>query len=331
MAVNRGPRRGGSYRAKTHFIIGLAILASAFPAQAPCVQIPEPAFTLSVTAEFVLLDVSVKDAAGEHISNLNKDAFRIYEDGKLQTIAHFASDDVPVTVGLVIDTSGSMRPKYAQVVTAARAFIGASNPRDETFVVNFGDRVSSGLPANTPFSDNLETLRAALSSAAPAGRTALYDAILFSVHHLEKGKCERKTLVLVSDGGDNSSAHGSEEVLRMVQESRATIYAIGIFDTDDPERNPRLLRRLAQISGGEAYFPAELSAIVGICRQIASDIRTRYTIGYVPVRAGDQGALRKIKVTASTPSGHKLIVHTRKSYLLPPKRPLIAQDGEPGR
>jgi VWFA-related protein len=312
-------------------ILGLVAVAWALPAQTSGVEASEQPFKLSVTAEFVLLDVSVKDAAGEHISNLSKDNFRVYEDGKLQTITHFASDDVPVTVGLVIDTSGSMRAKYSEVVTAARAFIGASNRRDEIFVVNFGDRVSSGLPDNIPFTDDLNTLRAALSKTAPAGRTALYDAIVFSLHHLEKGKCDKKTLMLVSDGGDNSSTHGAEEVTRMVRESRATIYTIGIFDADDPERNPALLRRLAQVSGGESYFPRQLSEIAGICRQIASDIRTRYTIGYAPVRSGDQGSLRKIRVAASTPSGHKLVVHTRRSYLLPPKRPLLAQDGEPGR
>ena len=117
----------------------------------------------------------------------------------------------------------------------------------------------------------------------------------------------------------------------MVRESRATIYTIGIFDADDPERNPALLRRLAQVSGGEAFFPAQLSEVVGICRQIASDIRTRYTIGYVPVRSSEQGSLRKIAVTASTPGGHKLAVHTRTSYILPPKDPLAGEGGAPGR
>src|ERR1019366_7199885 len=114
-----------------------------------------------------------------------------------------------------------------------------------------GDRVSSGLPGGVPFTADPRQLRAALSLGVPAGRTALYDAILFSLHHLEKGKCEKKALMLVSDGGDNSSTHGSEEVARMVRESRATIYTIGIFDDDDGDQNPRLLRRLAQVSGGE--------------------------------------------------------------------------------
>lgn len=312
-------------------ILGLAITVQILPAQVPAAEASEQPFKLSVTAELVLLDVSVKDVAGEHISNLGKDNFRVYEDGKLQKITQFASGDVPVTVGLVIDTSGSMRPKYSDVVAAALSFIQASNRNDEMFIVNFGDRVSSGLPRDVPFTADIRQLRTALAWGAPAGRTALYDAILFSLHHLKKGKCEKKTLMLVSDGGDNSSTHGAEEAMRMVRESRATIYTIGISDADDQDRNPALLRRLAQVSGGESFFPEHLSKVVGICRQIANDIRTRYTVGYVPVRSGEQGALRKIRVAASTPSGHKLVVHTRASYVLPPTRPLVARDGKPSQ
>ncbi len=312
-------------------ILGLAIAAQILPAQVPAFEAPEEPLKLSVTAELVLLDVSVKDKAGEHVSNLNKSNFSIYEDGTLQKIAHFASDDVPVTVGLVIDTSGSMRQKYGEVVTAALAFIQASNRNDEVFIVNFGDRVTSGLPGDVPFTADLNRLRTALWMGVPGGRTALYDAILFSLVHLGKGQSDRKTLMLVSDGGDNNSAHEIDEVTRMVRESRATIYAVGLIDVDDRDCNPALLRRLAHISGGEAFFPEGLPAVSGICRQIAADIRMRYTIGYVPVRTGERGALRRIKVTASTPGGHKLVVHTRTSYVLPDRRPPVHQHGGAGR
>jgi Ca-activated chloride channel family protein len=311
--------------ARNILILGLAIALKMSAGQATVGKPLEQPFQLTATAELVLLDVNVKDTTGERISNLSKGDFRVYEHGKLQAITHFASDDVPVSVGLVIDTSGSMRPKYGDVVTAALAFIHASNRKDEMFVVNFGDRVSRGLPANVPFTDDVTLLLAALSTHTPAGKTALYDAILFSLQHLEKGKCDKKTLLLVSDGGDNNSTHGSEAVMRMVRESRATIYTIGIFDENDADRNPALLRRLARVSGGEAFFPERLSEVIGICRQIASDIRSRYTIGYVPARSGEQGSLRKIKVTASRPGGHKLVVHTRTSYFLPDRRPVTDQ------
>jgi VWFA-related protein len=310
------------------FILGLVMAVRTLSAQAPAVAASEEPFKLTATAELVLLDVSVKSATGEHVSGLTKNNFRVYEDGKLQTVSHFASEDVPVTAGLVIDTSGSMRTKRPEVVTAALAFIDASNRRDEIFVVHFSDGVSLGLPANIPFTDDVNQLRSALWKGTPEGRTALNDAIVLSLSHLDQG---RRTLVLVSDGGDNSSIHVADDVMRTVLESRATIYAIGIFDKADQDRNPKLLRHLARISGGESFLEVQLSEVDGICRQIASDIRTRYTIGYVPVRSGELGALRKINVTVSTPSGHKLVVHTRTGYVLPPKRPLVDQAGEPGR
>ncbi len=312
-------------------ILGLAIAAQTLPAQVPAVEESQQPLKLSVTAELVLLDVSVTDKAGLHVANLSRDNFSIHEDGTLQRITHFASDDVPVTIGLVIDTSGSMRPKYPDVVMAALSFIRASNRNDEVFVVNFGDSVRSGLPADVPFTGDIDRLHTALRLGVPAGRTALYDAIMFSLAHLGKGKCERKALMLVSDGGDNNSTHRPEEVIRLVRESRATIYSIGIFDPDDREHNPALLSRLSQISGGEAFFPDGLAEVGSICRRIAGDIRTRYTIGYVPVRSGEQGALRKIKVTASTADGHKLLVHTRTAYVLPDRRPPAAQPGAPNR
>jgi Ca-activated chloride channel homolog len=299
-------------------IFVLAVGAQVLAAQAPS---PDESFKLTATAELVLLDVSVKDAAGERISNLSRENFQVYEDGKLQTISHFASNDVPVTVGLVIDTSGSMRPKYRDVVTAAMLFLHESNRNDEVFIVNFGDSVSYGLPDGVSFTADLQQLSSALMLVAPAGRTALYDAVLSSLHHLEKGTREKKALVLISDGGDNSSTHRSEEVMRMVRESLATIYTIGIFDEDDHDQNPGLLQRLSLVSGGQAFFPDKLSQLNGICRQIASDIRTRYTIGYVPVRTSEQGSMRKINVTASGPGGHKLVVRTRKNYFLPDADP----------
>jgi len=298
-------------------ILVLAVAAQTLAAQAPEVKALEEPFTLRATAELVLLDVSVKDSSGEHIGNLSKENFQVYEDGKLQTISHFGSNDVPVTVGLVIDTSGSMRPKYTDVVTAAMLFLHESNRNDEVFIVNFGDSVSYGLPEGMPFTDDLQQLRSALTLVAPAGRTALNDAVLSSLRHLDGGKREKKALVLISDGGDNSSTHKADAVMLMVRESHATIYTDGIFDEDDHDQNPGVLQRFAQVSGGQAFFPKKLSELSDICRQIASDIRTRYTIGYVPLRSGELGSLRKINVSASGPGGHKLVVRTRKSYLLP--------------
>jgi VWFA-related protein len=147
--------------------------------------------------------------------------------------------------------------------------------------------------------------------------TALYDAIVFALDHLESGQRDKKTLVVVSDGGDNISTHNLKELMRLIQESRATIYTVGIFDTDDKDRNPGVLQRIANVSGGECFLPDRFNEIVPICKKIAKDIRNRYTVGYVPARRDEKGGLRKIHVAAAAPDREKLIVRTRTSYVLP--------------
>src|SRR5205823_5571921 len=171
-----------------------------------------------------------------------------------------------------------------------------SNPKDQMFVVNFNDKVWSGLPKSSPFSDDVDLLRAALSKHKPEGRTALYDAIAFALKHLETGRRDKKALVVVSDGGDNCSVQGFKDVMRLIEESAATVYTVGIFEPEDPDRNPGVLKRIAAVSGGECFLPGELEPILPVCQKIAKDIRNRYTIGYLPVRSGDKAADRKIRV-----------------------------------
>jgi Ca-activated chloride channel homolog len=274
-------------------------------------------FTIRTTSRLVLLDVSVKDGAGGYVSGLSKDNFKVYENGKPQQITQFADADIPVTVGIVVDESGSMRPKRPEVITAALGFVENSNPQDEMFVVNFNEKARRGLPDIMLFSDDINVLRSALWKGVPEGRTALYDAIEMSLHQLEMGRRDKKTLVVISDGGDNISEHKLPEVTHDVLSSLATIYTIGIFDEDDPEKNPGVLERMSRISGGVSYLPKTLAEIVPICKQIAKDIRTRYTIGYIP--DSDNGkAERKIKVVASSSDHPKMNVRTRTSYLFTP-------------
>lgn len=274
-------------------------------------------YTIRTTSRLVLLDVSVKDIAGGLVSGLSSENFKVYEDGKLQRITQFAHADTPVTIGLVVDESGSMLPKRMEVIAAAVEFIQASNPQDEIFVINFNEAPRRGLPEMMLFSDDIRQLQAALWRGDPQGRTALYDAIDMAVHHLDYGRRDKKTLVVISDGGDNVSAHTFKDVMRHVLETASTIYTIGIFDEDDPDRNPGILNRIAHVSGGGSYFPHKLTEIVPICREIAKDIRTRYTIGYVPTE-GNQKSERHIRVVAASPDGRKLTVRTRTSYLFTP-------------
>ncbi len=202
--------------------------------------------TFSAQSDLVLLDVGAKDRNGGFVSNLKKENFKIFENGQPQTISQFSSDDLPVTAGLVIDNSFSMRSKRTEVITAGLAFSASSNRNDEIFVTHFNDSVRSSLPQGVLFTGDISKLRTALISGPAEGRTALYDAIVFSLKHLESGKQDRKVLVLVSDGGDNASTHDFKDVMPAVRRSRATIYTVGLFDEDDPDRNPGLLRRLAR-------------------------------------------------------------------------------------
>jgi len=284
-------------------------------------------FTIKTTSRLVLLDVSVKDTSGGFVTGLSKDDFKVYENGMQQQITQFANADIPVTVGIAVDESGSMRRKRSEVVTAALVFNQASNPMDEMFIINFNEKARRGLPDDVLFSDDVQKLRQALYQGQPEGRTALYDAIEMALNQLEFGRQAKKTLIVISDGGDNHSKHTLEEVTHHVLASLVTIYTIGIYDEDDPEKNEGVLRKLAQVSGGGFYHPKTLPEIVPICRQIAKDVRTRYTIGYVPATEGK--TIRHLKVAAAAPDHPKLAVRTRTSYAFLPDQPVSPEKAGP--
>jgi Ca-activated chloride channel family protein len=277
----------------------------------------ESDYRIRTTSELVLLDVAAENSHGKTISGLTKENFKVHEDGKPQPISFFAHEDQPVSVGLVVDQSGSMRPKQIQVLNAALAFVRASNPLDEMFVVNFNDHAALGLPANVPFTGDVATLENAIASTRPEGKTALNDAVILALDHIAKGTKERKALLVISDGGDNASKHSEAEMTAKVEEVQATIYTIGLFSDDDPDRNPGLLRRLAAISGGETYLPDDPTKMAGILSHIANEIRSRYSIGYIPARKGSAGGLRRVRVDAVDETGGHLVVRTRTRYRLP--------------
>lgn len=297
-------------------LLGSRILArsqSTDPKPSPPAEQEE--FRITTHSDLVLLDVSVKDPAGGFVTGLTKDQFKIYDNGREQNITTFEAGDIPVTVGLVVDNSGSMRHKKAEVVTAALTFVTESNPKDEMFVVNFNDRARLGLPPSTTFTDNGELLRTALLSNKVEGRTALNDALKLGFAQLEKGVEAKKTLVLISDGGDNASELSTSDVFRLAEQSRATIYSIGIFDPEDHDKNPGFLKKISTLTGGECFLPKELTEMVGVCRKIAKDIRNRYAIGFIPSSEGLNGGVHKLKVVATAPDRGKLIVRTRTHYL----------------
>ena len=187
------------------------------------------------------------------VSGLHKEDFQVYENGVLQQIEHFSHEDIPVTVGLVLDNSASMRPKRSEVIAAAMAFARSSNPQDQMFVVNFNEHVSFGLPANTPFTDQTAQLADALSKFHANGETALYDAVAAALDHLKQGNRDKKVLIVISDGGDNASKHNLGQIMAGAGQSDAIIYTIGLFDEDDPDRNPHVLKQLAKDTGGDSF------------------------------------------------------------------------------
>jgi Ca-activated chloride channel homolog len=270
-------------------------------------------FVIRSDVPLVLLDVSVQDRAGGFVSGLQKENFRVLENGHPQPVTVFAGRDVPVTAGILVDESFSMGPKRADALTAAMTFVHESNPQDEMFVINFNHEVRFGLPKEMPFSGKPEALRLALFQGVPVGKTALYDAVMAGLKHLTLGRRDKKALILISDGGDNASHATRQEMLAFAESSLATIYTIGLFDEDDPDRNPGILNRLAHISGGEAFFPQNPAGTIPVCRRIAKDIRARYTLGYTP--AGDMKAgWRHLRVQVSAAGRGKLVAHTRAGY-----------------
>jgi Ca-activated chloride channel homolog len=275
--------------------------------------------TIKINVDLVVLHATVQDHKGIPVSGLGKEDFRVYEDGVLQEIESFSHEDIPVTVGLVIDNSGSMRPKRTEVITAALAFARASNTKDQIFVVNFNEHVSFGLPANTPFTGKTAQLEFALSKVVADGMTALYDAVAAALEHLNQGNRDKQALIVISDGADNASRHNLARIMVLARQSEAIIYTIGIYDRDDPDRNPGSLKQLAKATGGEAFLPGSVKDVVPICERIARDIRNQYTITYVPTDIKYDGKYRVIQLKAGAPGRGRLMVRARAGYYAPLK------------
>ncbi|MGE5114220.1 MAG: VWA domain-containing protein [Acidobacteriaceae bacterium] len=277
----------------------------------------EDLYTFRVSVDMVILHATVQNHKHALVSGIRKENFQVYEDGVLQQIKYFTYEDIPVTVGLVVDNSGSMSPKHPDVVAAALAFARSSNPQDEMFVVNFNENVSFGLPVNTPFTDQAAQLETALSRIGAKGETALYDAIAAALEHLKQGNRDKKVLIVISDGGDNASKHKLNEVMALVGQPDAIIYTIGIFGEEDEDRNPQVLKRLAIETGGEAFFPESSKDIVRICQRIAHDIRNQYTLAYAPTNKKRNGTYRAIEVKARVAGRGRWSVRTRTGYYAP--------------
>jgi len=309
-------------------LIGLVVSQFVAGAQVsqPAQSRPDGEYTIKLNADMVILSATVLDSHNALVSGLGKDNFAVYEDGVAQQIKHFSHEDIPVTVGILVDNSGSMGPKRDDVIAAAMEFARSSNPQDQMFVVNFNDRVSFGLPADKPFTDRQDQLLLALSAIRTIGQTSLYDGMVAGLDHLKQGNRDKKVLILISDGGDNASKHTLAQVIGMAKQSTVIIYAIGIFDEHDGDQNPGVLKRFAKETGGVAYFPESPKDIGPICEMIARDIRNQYTLTYAPKVTSQDGRYRTIQVTAIAPGPGRLSVRTRTGYSVPLRSPTAASE-----
>jgi Ca-activated chloride channel family protein len=273
------------------------------------------------TVDMVVLHATVTDTKGNFISDLQRDNFRVFEDKIEQKISVFQRADIPVTMGLVVDNSGSMREKRAQVNAAALTFVKTSNPQDEVFVVNFNDEYY--LDINEDFTSNQQELQEALDRIDSRGSTALYDAIIGSLDHLKKGHKDKRVLLVITDGDDDASRKPLEYTMKAAEESDAAIYCIGVFSDDDRKNDKRMVRHskkvlteVAEATGGMAYFPDSLDQVTPVCEQVARDIRNQYTLGYYPTNSAKDGTFRAVQVQlVAAHSNHgKLSVRTRTGY-----------------
>src|SRR5437867_2541333 len=286
-------------------------------------------YTLSVDVEEVQLPISVLDKEGRPVNGLTKSDFAIFEDNVQQQIKVFKHEDIPLSLGLVIDNSGSMRNKRERVNSAALAFVRESNPEDETFIVNFDD--SAYLEQD--FTGSIGDLIDALDNLDTRGETALYDAVYLSADHVKSGKKDKKAVLLITDGEDNVSKYGFNKVVETLKQSKVTLYAVGLLEDNDqrgglfkkpPSKKAReALQKFAEITGGQAFFPKNLDEVEELVKHIAHDLRNDYTISYTPTNAKLDGSYREIGVKVNPPKSlGKITWHTKQGYYAPKAEPV---------
>jgi VWFA-related protein len=311
-------------------LCAIVLLASSASAQLPVPSPPPPppgqaansgkqGSSIKVDVNLVVLHTTVLDDRQRFADGLKQENFRVFEDKIEQKLSVFKREDVPVSMGLVIDNSGSMREKRPRVNEAALTLVQASNPRDEAFVVNFNDDFY--LDLDKDFTSSIPELKEALERIDSRGSTALRDAIIGSLDHLKKGSKDKKVLLLVTDGEDNASHNSLERTLREIQKTDTVIYTIGLLSSEgkkEAKRAKKVLQEIAAASGGVAYFPESVDDVHSICEQVAHDIRNQYILAYYPTNTNRDGTFRAVSVEVIPPRGRgKLIARTRNGYYAP--------------
>ncbi len=264
----------------------------------------------------VVLHASVNDRKGKLLTNLNRDAFKVFENGQPQDVKVFKREDVPVSLGIIIDDSGSMMSKRSRVEAAALAMVRESNPQDEVFIVNFNDEAF----LDVPFTNDIKKMEQGLARIDSRGGTAMRDAIGMSLDYVKKeGKRDKKVLLVITDGNDNASGASLEKIVARSNQNDVLVYAIGLF-TEEEKREAskarRALNELTTATGGLAFYPKEVAEVQSLAVEVAHDIRNQYTIAYTPTIQALDGSYRQIRVVVDAPG--KPTVRTRTGYYATP-------------
>ena len=267
-----------------------------------------------------LVNVTATDPLGRLVTGLEKENFRVFEDGVEQEIVTLSSEDVPVSIGLIFDMSGSMSDKAEKARQAAVQFLQTANPRDEFFLVNFGDRAA----LTRSFTTNIEELQDGMLFTPSRGRTALFDAIYLGLSQMRGARNSKRALLIISDGGDNNSRYTESDVRNFVKEADCQLYSIGLFDANDQRRTaeelygPTLLSEITQLTGGRVFPVTSLNELPDIAAKIGLELRNQYVLGYKPGNVSHNGAWRKIKVKLVLPKGlPHLNIYAKTGYYAP--------------
>lgn len=274
-------------------------------------------FKLNVNVDLTELHVTVTDNLDRPVGNLKKENFRVFEDRKQQTISVFKHEDIPVSLGLVIDNSRSIEPRKQRLDAAAVSFVRKSNVDDEAFIVHFDDTARLA----RDFTHSILDLQDTLASVKPFGQTAIYDALVLALEHMEHAKHTKKAILLITDGVDNMSKHTLAEAVERTKRSGVSVYVVGLLSVSGGQDAEDSLIRIAEAGGGRAYFPQNVDQAKVAMERVANDLREQYTIGYFPSNDSQNGAWRSIRVEVVPPVGmHPSIVLTanyRRGYYGP--------------
>ena len=281
----------------------------------------KPGGTLHVDVEVALVNVTVTDPYNRLVTGLDPDNFRVYEDNVEQEIVTFSAEDVPISIGVVFDFSGSMSNKVGKAREAALQFFKTANPQDEFFLVSFNERAE----LTSAFTNSVEDLQSRLMLTSPKGRTALLDAIYLGLSEMRGAHNAKRALLILSDGGDNHSRYNENDIKRLVREADTQLYAIGIFDplgsrnrTPEELKGPSLLSEVTEMTGGRVFAVERLEDLPDIATKIGMELRNQYVLGYRPSNKAHDARWRKIKIKLRAPRGlPSLTVFAKTGYYAP--------------